>query len=121
MSIRIDTSRLLPPLAGALAGALAIAGTGHARTHREHSIYGSISGYQAIMDRESDEYRSADAFCQTDASANMAINTSPAMTNSGGGGNQFRRMKSAYANCMVVRGAWIQITGNKPGDRPDSE
>ncbi|MBB2203752.1 hypothetical protein [Gluconacetobacter takamatsuzukensis] len=112
MTIRIDARRLLPLLAGT---GLAIAATTPAHAHKEHSIYGSISGYRAILDRNSDAYRSADAFCQTDASVSAATNGT-VMT--GGGGNQFKRLKTDYALCMESRGAWIRITGNAAGDRP---
>ncbi|MBB2169029.1 hypothetical protein HLH36_11775 [Gluconacetobacter aggeris] len=114
MTLRIDASRLLLLLAGTGMG---LAGPAQAHPHKEHSIYGSVSGYRAIMDHDSDAYHAADAFCQTDASVNAA--TSGTMTAmSGGSGNQFKRLKTQYAACMESRGAWIRITGNAAGDRP---
>lgn len=125
MAVRIDIRRLdlLPALllgTGLLGTGLGIAGTAQAR-HKEHSVYGAIPGYEAILDRNSDEYRSADAFCQTDASINAATNgAATAMSGGGGGsGNQFKRLKTQYATCMESRGAWIRITGNAAGDHPD--
>ncbi|MFT9091695.1 MAG: hypothetical protein ABF479_11955 [Gluconacetobacter sp.] len=114
MTIRLN-ARLLLLLAGTGA---ALAGPAQARTHKEHSIYGSIAGYRAILDHDSDAYRAADSFCQTDASVSAAT-TGAVMT--GSGGNQFKRLKTYYAHCMESRGAWIQITGNAAGDRPSDQ
>ncbi|GAA4485532.1 hypothetical protein [Gluconacetobacter asukensis] len=120
MTLRIDASRLLLLLAGT---GMSLAGPAQAHPHKEHSIYGSVSGYRAIMDRNSDAYHSADAFCQTNASVNAATSgTTTVMSGGGGGGgNQFKRLKTQYAVCMESQGAWIRITGNAAGDRPDSD
>lgn len=120
MTLRIDARRLLLLLAGTGMG---LAGPAQAHPHKEHSIYGSVSGYRAIMDRDSDAYHSADSFCQTDASVNAATSGTTTVMNGGGGGsgNQFKRLKTQYAVCMESRGAWIRITGNAAGDRPDND
>ncbi|WP_323990184.1 hypothetical protein [Nguyenibacter sp. L1] len=84
--------------------------------HKEHTVYGSVSGYQATLDRDSAEYKSDDAFCQTDAS--VAAAPSGSALQAGGGGNQFRRLRQNYARCMESRGAWQRIETPKPGDQP---
>ncbi|ACI51047.1 conserved hypothetical protein [Gluconacetobacter diazotrophicus PA1 5] len=128
MVVRIEAPRprhlALPVL---LAAGLALMGAGPAQArhhgHQEHTIYGSVSGYQAVIDRDSPEYKSADSYCQTQASVDASINGSTMQSSGtgGGGGNQFQRLKYTYAACMASRGAWDRINNTKIGDQPSSE
>jgi hypothetical protein len=132
MFVRIDAAgprRLLPlALTGiALMGVASLAGADPAEArhgHKEHTIYGSISGYQTVMDRNTPEYQAADAFCQTQTSVDSTVTGSPVQgggangNGMSGGGNQFQRLKYTYAACMASRGAWERITPTAVGDQP---